>query len=52
MINEKINILKSDDKKFPKQLYKLNDCPKKLYAIGNLDLLNKFRYSYCWRKIL
>jgi len=29
------------DSNYPKQLYTLYDAPKRLYAIGNIDLLNK-----------
>ncbi len=36
----KENILLKDDNFFPKSLLCLDDCPSKIYAIGNIELLN------------
>ena len=35
--------LKNTDKKFPGLLKQISDCPKKLYCLGNIDLLNEKR---------
>ena len=45
MLNYNIKIIKREDEKFPKQLKDLKDCPKQIYAIGNLNLLNEFCIS-------
>ena len=42
MIIEEINI---EDKIYPKQLLDLQNPPKKLYAMGNLDLLKEDLFS-------
>ena len=33
--------IKKDDKNYPKQLLKIKNPPKQIYAQGNLNLLNK-----------
>lgn len=38
---ENIKIIEITNKKYPKRLLKINNAPKKLYAIGNIDILNK-----------
>lgn len=45
MLIDNIKIIKKEDKNFPNQLKDLKDCPKQLYAIGNLSLLNEFSIS-------
>ena len=45
MLNSNIKIIKKEDKNFPNQLKDLKGCPKQIYAIGNLSLLNEFSIS-------
>lgn len=33
--------IKWTDKRFPKRLLEIKDCPKELYVMGNYELLNK-----------
>lgn len=42
MNNKNIEIIKKGEREFPNQLYELKNCPKCLYAIGNLELLKEF----------
>lgn len=34
-------IIELNDDKYPQRLKKITNFPKKIYAIGNIDLLNK-----------
>lgn len=38
----KINIIKKDDILFPNKFKKLKDCPQRIYATGNVEILNSF----------
>jgi len=38
---EDIKIIKKEDKLYPKKLLSISNSPKQLYALGNLNLLNK-----------
>ena len=39
--NNKIEIINSYDKKYPKQFYSIKNKPQKIYVQGNTELLNK-----------
>lgn len=41
-LNKEIQVITMQDKKYPKNLFELKNPPEKLYAIGNIELLNEF----------
>lgn len=41
-LNKEIQVITMQDKNYPKNLFELKNPPKKLYAIGNIELLNEF----------
>ena len=38
-------VINSNSKEYPQRLKKIKDYPKKLYAVGNIELLNKASIS-------
>ena len=41
-LNKEIQVITIQDKNYPKNLFELKNPPEKLYAIGNIALLNEF----------
>lgn len=41
-LNKEIQVITMQDKNYPKNLFELKNPPEKLYAIGNIELLNEF----------
>lgn len=41
-LNKEIQVITIQDKKYPKNLFELKNPPEKLYAIGNIEMLNEF----------